>query len=603
MAGGAGALRASSFRHRTRYARVRLKAALTNWLRDRTAFAATARRIALALILLVALALRLRGLAFGLPALLDPDEPIFVLIGLKLLKEHTLDPGWFGHPGTTTIYAMALVEAGVFLLGHLTGRYPDTASFTRTLYHDPGIVFLPGRVVILASGLLTIYLTYRLARRLFGTRVALVSAALLAIDPIHIRYSQIIRTDMQATVFILLSLLAALRIADGRAGRRWRSARLSAGAWTGIACATKWPSVTVAVGVLGAETWQAWRAWRSSNAAKAGAGGKSAGAEAVGAVSITSRTLAGVALFVAATLIACVLVSPYLVLDYPTLLANLHGEERPFHLGATGNGFVRNVGWYIAGPLQAALGATGLVLALVGLVFAPRRRAAFGVVILPTAAALLASISAQHLIWERWTVPLLPLLTIPVAWTIVAAGGWVGARRPRLALPAGLALGLAATLAPLAVVDAQAAERATDTRRLASAWAVHHIPAGSTVAIEYLAFDVLNAPWQFLYPAGDRGCVDVRANLAGQVTVARIGGWRRSRPVVDFGGVTAREAPSCRADYVVLANYDRYLAERDRFPAEIAGYRRIVAGGRLVAVFRPQPGAVGGPVVRIVRLR
>lgn len=527
---------------------------------------------ALFAILVVALWLRLRGLAFGLPALLDPDEPIFVLIGLKLLKEGTLNPGWFGHPGTTTIYTMALVEAGVFLSGQWSGRFPDVHSFTTALFHDPGFIFLPGRVVMVIFGLSTILLTYRLARDLFGVPTALLTAALLAIDPLHIRYSQIIRTDMQATVFVLLTLLAAVRVV--RTGRL--RDYVLAGIWLGIACATKWPSAMAAAGVFCAAALQSRRD--------------------------RGAAIRGAAVFGLVTVASCIAVSPYLVLDFPTLVSNLHGEARPIHLGGTGHGFLGNIWWYLSTPLATALGGAGLALALAGFVLGTRARPVFGIVVGSTAAALLCSISVQHLIWERWVVPSLPLLTIAAAYATWWLIGWVRAWRPALATPAALSLFAAVGLPPLLTANAQAAERATDTRRLATAWARAHIPAGSVVGIEYLAFDVLSAPWRFIYPAGDRGCIDVRANLTGQVTVAKVGQWRRSRPIVDFGGVEAAAAATCRADYLILSNYDRYLAEATRFPDAIANYRRIVAGGRQVAHFEPRSGTVGGPSVRIIRL-
>ena len=67
--------------------------------------------IALGLILLVALAWRLNNIGFGLPSMYDPDEPIFMIKALHLLADGTLNPGWFGHPGSTTIYLVALIDA------------------------------------------------------------------------------------------------------------------------------------------------------------------------------------------------------------------------------------------------------------------------------------------------------------------------------------------------------------------------------------------------------------------------------------------------------------------------------------------------------------
>lgn len=524
-------------------------------------------------VLLLALALRLRGLGFGLPALYDPDEPIFILNSLKLLRDGTLNPGWFGHPGTQTIYALALLDLLVFAWHHwVTGTLADTAAFGRAIYSDPTIVFLPGRWFILACGLATVALTYSLGRRLFDARAGLLAAALLAMNPVHIRWSQVIRTDMHASVFVLLVMLAALGVV--RTGRLKYYAL--AGVAVGFACATKWPAGAAAAGVLGAAALR----WRSER-----------GPVARGLVLFGVAAVAG--LFVA---------SPYLFLDWQTVLHDLSGEKRPQHLGATGHGLLGNMAWYIGQPLRLALGVAGLVLGAIGFWLGARRSPAFGAVIGLTAAVFFVSISAQGLIWERWTVPLLPLLSLPVAVAMLAlverASRW--GRQGTIATAAALA---AVVALPLAWTGhAQAAERATDTRRLATDWARRHIAPGSSVAVEYLAFDVLDQPWRFLYPAGDQGCVDVRANLSGQIRYSTVGKWRGSRAVVDLGNIAPALLGTCRADWLIIVHWDRYRAEAARYPAELASYRRLTAGGTLAATFRPEPGRVGGPIVRVVRL-
>ena len=528
-------------------------------------------------ILLLALLLRLRGLAFGLPALYDPDEPIFILTGLKLLRDGTLNPGWFGHPGTPTIYALALIDVVVFAWHHyVTGLLADTAAFGRAIYSDPTIVFLPGRYFILFCGLLTILLTFLLGRRLFDARVGLLGAALLAIDPIHIRWSQVIRTDMHSSVFILLVLLAAVGIA--RAGRR--RDYLLAGLALGFACATKWPAAAAAVGVLGAAALR-WRDGRESS------------------VTILERLI----WFGSAAVIGLFIASPYIFLDWATVLSDLAGEKRPHHLGATGGALASNLAWYVAQPLRLALGVAGLVLAVVGLWVGTRASRIFGAVVVTTATAFLLSISAQGLIWERWVVPVLPMLSIPVAVGILWMVDQARARGGRGAMLATAALLSAVVALPLAWTGhAQAAERATDTRRLATDWMRSRVAPGSSVAVEYLAFDVLQQPWRFLYPAGDQGCVDVRANLSGKIRYSTIGKWRGRRPVVDLGNVAPASLQSCRADWLLIVNWDRYQAEAYRYPEELATYRRLMAGGSLAATFRPERGRIGGPIVRVVRL-
>ncbi len=528
-------------------------------------------------ILLAALALRLYGVSFGLPALYDPDEPTFVLLALRMLHDRTLDPGWFGHPGTTTIASLALIDLIVLAAGTITGRFADTAAFGRTVYADPTLVFLPGRLFIVLCGLLCVLLTFAVGARLFDRRVGLLAAALLAIDPLHVRYSQIIRTDVHATVFMLLCVLCSIGIA--RRGRLIDMA--GAAVCVGLACATKWPAAAIGVCPL-----------------------------AAGLLRIadhpeeTGKQLRHLLFGAVLAPVSLVLASPYLLLDYRTLLANLHGEARPEHLGATGGGPLRNAGWYVAQPLRGALGLPGLVLAGAGAVLAGwRSRLALATIVAP-AALFFAVIAVQALIWARWVLPLLPFAAILIAWSIAGLAGLARRRFGRRAgALAGALLALAVAAPMLLTVRADAIERLHDTRGLASGWAIRHIPAGSTVVVEQISFDLVGQPWRLLLPAGDAGCIDAARTIRGQASYARISGWRGKRSVLSLGTVAPRAFATCRADYAILSNYDRYRADAARFPAELAVYEKLMASGTQMAMFAPSPGRTGGPVIRIVRLR
>lgn len=532
---------------------------------------------ALAGVMLAALLLRLQGIAFGLPALYDPDEGIFLLQSLKLLRDATLNPGWFGHPGTTTIYALALVEVGVLGAGLLTGRFADAEAFGQAIYADPGVAILPGRHLMLAIGLAAVALTFLLARRLGGARVALLAAALVAVDPLHVRYSQIIRTDMMASMFVLASLYFAVAIVRRGHGRDY----LLAGVMLGLAIASKWPAGTAFVAVAGAAT------------------GRTLAHPAERYRHARLLTLAALA-----TIGGALVASPYLLLDYRTVIANVAGEAQPHHLGASGDGFAHNLLWYIGGPLrQSAGGWFGLALALVGGGAAARRSAMFRWTVAPFAIVFLAAISTQSIVWARWAVPLLSLVAIAEAFAIAVLAGWIARALPRTgARAAAAALVLAALLPPLIAARAEAVERTHDTRGLARDWAIANIPPGSTVIVEHFAFDLLGHGWRFLYPVGDAGCVDVAASLKAKIRHSTIDRWRGGRAIVDVGTLPPSRVPTCRADYAIFVDYDRYLAERGRYGREIANYRAVMGDGRVVAVFRPAPGRVGGPVVRIARL-
>ncbi len=273
-------------------------------------------RIALGAILLIALGWRLHNIGFGLPSMYDPDEPIFMITALRMLAEGTLNPGWFGHPGSTTIYLVAAIDAAVASIGLASGRYNDLAEFSRAAYADPALLFVPARVAMALIGTLCVALTYALGRRLHGPAVGLVAAGLLAINSLHIAWSQVVRTDINASVFMLACMMFAVRTVEHRALRDL----LIAAAFAGLATATKWPAATVFIAVIGAfvlaNLKQRLPKWWLV---------------AAGAVALAAVFLA----------------SPYIFLDWPTVLANVSGEVKSGHLAHNGGSFLDNLLYYL----------------------------------------------------------------------------------------------------------------------------------------------------------------------------------------------------------------------------------------------------------------
>lgn len=529
----------------------------------------SAEALLLWVILLAALALRLDGVAFGLPSLNDPDEPLFMMTALEMLQKQSLNPGWFGHPGTTTLYSLALVILAVGGIGIATGRFADVDALAAAAYADPGIFFLPARLMIVACGVLCVWLTYRLGKRLGGARLGLAAAAILAVNAVHIEYSQIIRTDIQASVFMLLGALAALGIAEQGRRRDY----VLAGVCAGLACATKWPAAAIGVTAL--------CAW----------GGRLAQGE---------RDRGGAAWLAVAAVLTLVLVSPYLLLDHAAVVRNLSGEARPFHPGATGGGFFANLGWYATGPLRSSLGWIGLTLAAIGLVWGAGRARHWAIVIVPFCLLFLAMISLQSLRWERWIVPLLPFAALAAARALCGIVDLVPAARWRSAALTAALLGL---LAPMVgTARSEASERRHDTRQIATAWLRAHAPPGSRILVEHAAFDLMAAPYALRFPLGSAGCVDVRALLAGRVRYSRVENLRGQSAIVDIGHVDRAQLDSCRADFVVVSNRLRYRTDPAAWPAERARYDMLLAGARLRLAVKAQPGRSSGPVVEVFEL-
>ncbi|WP_300116527.1 glycosyltransferase family 39 protein [Sphingobium sp.] len=526
----------------------------------------------LASLLLAALVLRLASIRFGLPALNDPDELMFELGALKMLRGPTLNPGWFGHPATTTMYILAIVNVGMFLTGWVAGWWDSVRAFGDIIYSNPAWIILPGRVAMTMFSIGVIFLTYRLGARLIDRRAGILAALLLAVSPVHITWSQIIRSDMMACFFLLLVMNAACNIIQRNRPRD----DIHASLWLGTAIATKWPFalgiIPIAFALLaligdGKVTWR--------------------------------RAILRLGAIGGLSLVFLLLLSPYLALDYSTVVRNLTGEGQIRHLGSTGGTAGENALWYIRRGLWHGLGPVAVVLMPFGLV-ALRKRKRAAALILPLGIAFFLLFCLQTMVWERWALPLLPLAAI-----ISGAGGvWLVERLPRSARPVACVVGLIALVTPpLLSAQIDARERLNDTRQLAAHWARKHIPAGSVILVEHFAFDLLPQPWHFLFPIGDAGCIDARALLQGKTTYGPIDQARGTRANIDYGTMAASQRPRCRPDFAILTQYDRYRREANAFPAEYAAYRSLLARGRVVASFDPQPGLSGGRNVTIVDFR
>jgi len=537
-------------------------------------------------ILVLAAVLRLQSIGFGLPALNDPDELMFQMGAVRMLRGPTLNPGWFGHPATTTMYVLSLVDAAVFATGYVMGWFPSVKGFANAIYGDPTWVMLPGRVAMAVFALWAIWLVYRLGRELCDRRTGLFAALLLALSPLHIAYSQIIRSDIMAMAFVLLSLLACLRVA--RTGR-WRDHVLAA-MWLGIAMATKWPSALIGLGLVGAILL---RARIICNGI----------AMPFPAFATLRQPMLKIAAVSVMTLGFLLLTSPYLLLDSATVIRNLHGEAQLHHIGATGGTPWQNAGWYLAGPLPRGLGWPGLLLSGWGLLLIVRREEGRAI-ILPVMIGLIVVTCSQRLVWDRWALPLLPLLAICAGAGLGQVCDWLDERLRHDGRLAAMAKALALVLCfvPLAWnAETESRERLNDTRQQASQWALANFGPDSSVMLEHFGFDMAAMPWRFLFPLGDAGCIDAKSMISGKAGYGVIDAARGSRSNVDYGTLAPDKRDSCRADYAILSQYDRYAAERADFPAEYEAYRALIARGRIVATFRPQPGVSSGPIMRIVQ--
>jgi uncharacterized membrane protein len=349
-------------------------------------------RIVLTIVLLSGLLLRLYGIKFGLPYLYDPDEPDFSVRAYKILANKDLNPHWFGHPGTTVVYLLSMLYSIIFIGGVSLGTFTNISDFKLLYFKDPTIFYLSGRLMFALFGVASILLLYAITSRLFNRITGLVAATIFALSPLHVYYSKLIRTDILMTFLVLIVFWFCLEILEKRT---WESYIL-AGFFSGLAIATKYPALIVVLVIVIAYIFSHSR----NDFRKLIASGF---ASVLGA-------FAG---------------SPFLFLDFKTMLADVARENRYSHLSATGEGFIRNLVWYVQDPLLHALSLIGLILAVFGIILCigSKKKEMWILLIFPL--SFLCFISILNLRWARWIIPVLPFLCVLIAQAFYWITIWV----------------------------------------------------------------------------------------------------------------------------------------------------------------------------------
>lgn len=174
--------------------------------------------IALALVLLLATVLRLWGLLHDLPFSYYGDELHFMRRAMAI-GTGDLNPHWF-HKPAFLMYVLAFFYGLYFVGGLLTGRFDSTAEFGASFLFDPAPFLFIGRLVVTAFGVATVYVVYRIGRKVFGTPWAGIAAALVAavLAPM-VASSVTIKSDVPCGFLIALSVYAYL---GTRETARWR---------------------------------------------------------------------------------------------------------------------------------------------------------------------------------------------------------------------------------------------------------------------------------------------------------------------------------------------------------------------------------------------
>jgi dolichyl-phosphate-mannose--protein O-mannosyl transferase len=192
-------------------------------------------------ILLVLLALVLRyvaGPSWGLPFRYDPDEGFFIQPAIDMYRSKNYNPNWFGHPGSTIIYinmvAYILLSKSYIIFTELSTK-GEVWEYLKT---EPTSLFFLMRSIQVLIGGATVFMVYLVGKKISNHRVGVVAGLMVAMVPLMIHYSQIVRTDMLAALLMLFVVYKSIQIQESEKISNYVYASLGIAA----AIATKYPA-------------------------------------------------------------------------------------------------------------------------------------------------------------------------------------------------------------------------------------------------------------------------------------------------------------------------------------------------------------------------
>ena len=406
-------------------------------------------RVALALVVVVAAALRLWHVAADLPDFLEEAAPFRT--AFEMWRRGGGPDPWNPH---TFVYPSAAIYLHLLLLKvaswgpRLGGRVGLPAAWWVLWSMDPTPVVLPARHLHVACGAATVALTGLIAERL--RRGAGIPAALLAaFSPTLLGTSRLIYTDTVMTTFALAALERMLAWHE-RGGK----VRLAAAvALIGLAAGAKYPGAVALIPL-------AWLLWDRDRAR--------------GLVLWSAAVVGAAAIFL--------LTTPYALLDFAALQRDiaLHGlHVAGGHLGQPTTGAPA----FYLGRLLHDLGPVGLALLVVSAAscVACRPGRARSLAVWLFLLAFIVPMAVARYALAYYLVPV-----VPAAAALVAAAAFELpqrlARGRRWALNAGLPVVL---LAPVLVAGLQAAAAGADfTQVRARRWLEAHLAERDLVLAE-----------------------------------------------------------------------------------------------------------------------
>jgi len=419
-----------------------------------------------------------------------------------------------------------------------------------------------GRTINTLFGVLTVWLTFLVGRRVAGSVAGTAAALLLSVSVFHIERSQMIEVDVPLTCFVMLALLFILRLRE----KPTLSNYLVVGIAIGLAMSSKYTGAFLVIPLLVA-------------------------------VLLPRRKDDGprrwplLLLAVATAGLAFLVTSPYVALDFASFREHVTAERQHMAVGHFGAGETPTWQYYGAAWTQRLLGWPLAVSALLGLVlFAIVRRRSWALVLASFAVAYLLIVATWEMRVDRYLLPVLPIALVFAA-AVVSKATDVWLPRQHRAVAAFIAALLLAIPVMIQYPVHARGRLAKDTRTEAREWMEEQLPAGSLIVSEFYAPSFLDPLtfWQLDQPVRDR--IREQGNAPTFFATLRMPLFTvQPENTAVFYDIDLYRA----ADFVVTSSpvKGRYLADASRFSLQVAFYDSLEAHFDTIIEFVPE-GSIG----------
>gem|GEM_PF-5734858 len=407
----------------------------------------------------VALAVRLYGIRYGLPFPLKADEPY--IIDSAVGNFYSESPMILGWPGSLLVLILFCFYSLYFFYLKFAGVLTSVQDFIFMYWDDPSTLYLLGRVFVAVTGATTVVILYRMMTKMYDRTSALVSSLFLTFAFMHARHSHFALPDIPMTLALVALVYLAYRILKGTG----LPVYIAAGALCGFAAALKFNSVIIIIPLLLSFLFR-------EQAPEKGDWKKPAS-------------------MITSSLLFFYLGCPYILTDPGAVLESIRnvviwqkeiGNIRAIPVGSP-------VVYLLGTILPKSVGFPMVVLALAGTVLLLVKVTKRDIILLSYPVLYILLLSTSKTMFLRYAIPLIPFMAILAALFITRVTGWIDEGVLRNAVFIVL-FGIVLIPQAWKTILFDHMLTRTDTRTQARNWIVEQLPGGSSIMLDHVPFSV-----------------------------------------------------------------------------------------------------------------